>query len=85
MPLALVKVGYLFVKSAARPISLLVKRFAIKRNAFRRICVAAAQQFHRMEVKMRQLGSDAKASHVRPLEERKAIEIGGMAMFIDVR
>lgn len=74
--------GYLFVKSAARPIALLVKRFAIKQNVFRRICVEGAQRFHKMEIKMRQLGNTSKPVHIIPLEESKAIEIGGKLLIV---
>ena len=77
MPLALVKVGYLFVKGAARPISLLVTRYAKKRAFFRRACVSAAQKMHWMEVRLRKLSGDPKVHRVKPLEEHKAIEIGG--------
>ena len=82
MSLTLVKVGYLLIKSAARPISSVIKRFAVRRTFFRRACILAAQRFHRMEIKMRQtLLSNHRHMHVKPLEEAKAIEMGGKMGF----
>ena len=84
MALTLIKLGYLIIKSAARPMSSLVKRFAIRSFLFRRACLLAAQKFHVMEVKMRQtIQTNKKHSLIRPLEENKAIEIGGMDIYSD--
>lgn len=76
----LVKLGYLFIRTVAKPISSIIKRQAKDHPAFRRACVRFAQLYHRLDVRWRRrlaarAGEDV-SNLVRPLDEQKAIELG---------
>jgi hypothetical protein len=80
MPMPLIKVGYLFVKTIAKPVSSTIKQQAKDHPKFREACVRIAQFYHRMDVRWRRklsakAGEDISAV-VRPLDEQKAIELG---------
>lgn len=78
----LVKLGYLLIRTVAKPISSVIKRQAKDHPQFRRACVRLAQLYHRVDVRMRRrlaarAGEDASSgAAVRPLDEQKAIELG---------
>lgn len=81
MSLTLAKLGYLFIKTIAKPISSLIKRKAVRYASFRNACVDLAQKYHRLEVhvqrKLKERGKSAQLPDVKPLSEEKAVEIGG--------
>lgn len=82
MPMPLVKIGYLFLRTVAKPVASMVKKQAKDRPAFRRACSQLAQLYHRLEVRLRRgLASNSPAesnasAHIKPLDEQKAIELG---------
>lgn len=55
----LVKLGYLLVRTIAKPIASAIKRQARNHPTFRRTCIAVAQNYHRIEVRLRR-GLDVK-------------------------
>ena len=76
----LIKIGYLFVRTVAKPISALIKGHAKDHPYFRQACVKVAQMYHRIDVRMRRklaakAGEDISAL-IRPLDEQKAVELG---------
>jgi len=85
--LPLVKLGYLLIRTIAKPISGMIKQQAKEHPTFRRNCVRVAQYYHRVEVRMRRRLA-ARQAHspesveaavmaaVRPLDESKAVELG---------
>lgn len=80
MPMPLVKLGYLFVRTVAKPISSIIKRQAKDHPMFRQACVRLAQLYHRVDVRLRRrlaarAGEDVSVL-VRPLDEHKAVELG---------
>lgn len=86
--LPLVKLGYLLVRTVAKPISSSLKKQAKDHPTFRNACIGLAQSYHRLEVRMRRRlaakngggtlepNSALTEQSVRPLDEQKAIELG---------
>lgn len=76
----LVKIGYLFVRTIAKPFSGIIKKQAKDHPPFRRTCIRFAQFYHRIDVRLRRrLASRAGegiSNVVKPLDEQKAIELG---------
>ena len=76
----LIKLGYLLIRTVAKPVANILKRQTKNHPVFRSVCVRLAQTYHRTEIKMsRRLGGASKAvteAVVRPLDEQKAIEVG---------
>lgn len=60
----LVKLGYLLIRTVAKPFAAVVKQQARSHPAFRRACIAVAQSYHRSEVRMKR-GLEAAASKRR--------------------
>lgn len=86
----LIKIGYLLLRTLAKPIGSALKRQAKERPAFRAGCVRVAQWYHRIEVRMlRRIaaknghgslageGEAAASAKIKPLQEQKAIDLGG--------
>jgi hypothetical protein len=76
MSLTLLKLSYLLIRTVARPISFVVKRYAVKKSAFRSGCISMAQRFHRLEAKMKGTPLHKPLKSLRPLQEQDAVEIG---------
>lgn len=76
----LIKLGYLLIRTVAKPVANILKQQTKNHPVFRSLCVRLAQTYHRTEIKMsRRLGGASKAvaeAVVRPLDEQKAIEVG---------
>lgn len=76
----LIKLGYLLIRTVAKPVANVMKQQTKNHPGFRSMCVRLAQTYHRTEIKMsRRLGGASKAvteAAVRPLDEQKAIEVG---------
>ena len=76
----LIKLGYLLIRTVAKPVANILKKQTKNHPVFRSACVRLAQTYHRTEIKMsRRLGGASKAvteAAVRPLDEQKAIEVG---------
>jgi hypothetical protein len=49
----LVKLGYLLIRTIAKPVSSGIKSYAQNHCRFRNCCIAVAQGYHRSEVKLR--------------------------------
>jgi hypothetical protein len=88
MPFPLIKLGYLLVRTVAKPVAGAFKRQARDHPWFRSACGRVAQMYHRSEVKMKRRiaaknGGPAGThepieSKIRPLDEQKAVELGGL-------
>ena len=76
----LIKLGYLLIRTVAKPVANIIKKQTKNHPVFRSACVRLAQTYHKNEIKMsRRLGGASKAvteAAVRPLDEQKAIEVG---------
>jgi len=80
LEMPLIKLGYLLIRTVAKPVANVLKKQTKNHPLFRSVCVRLAQTYHRSEIKMsRRLGGASKAvteAAVRPLDEQKAIEVG---------
>lgn len=76
MSLTLVKLSYLLIRTVARPVSFVVKRYALKNSAFRAGCISMAQRFHRLEGRMKGTPLHKPLKSLKPLQEKDAVEIG---------
>lgn len=82
MSLPLIKLGYLLVRTIAKPVAGTFKRQAKSHPWFRSACGRLAQQYHRMEVKLKRriaakVGDAVVLPAIKPLDEQKAVELGG--------
>lgn len=85
MPLPLIKMGYLLVRTVAKPVAGTFKKQAKNHPWFRSACGRLAQLYHRLEVRMKRniagkIGESA-VDRIKPLDEAKAVELGGMRIY----
>lgn len=86
----LVKLGYLLIRTIAKPVSGAIKNYAKDHKKFREMCISVAQRYHKHEVKLRRglipkrqniinnnnLLVQKPESEIRPLDTNKAIDTG---------
>jgi optic atrophy 3 protein len=88
----LVKLGYLLIRTIAKPVSGGIKNYAKNHPKFRKICISVAQGYHKLEVRLRRgLISKKKIAsldtgesvlikkpepEIKPLDPNMAIETG---------
>lgn len=77
----LVKIGYLFIRTIAKPFSAVIKQQAKDHPKFKEVCVRCAQFYHRLDVRMRRrlaarAGEEVASGSIRPLDEQKAVDLG---------
>lgn len=77
----LVKIGYLFIRTVAKPFSSVIKKQAKDHPKFKEVCVRCAQFYHRLDVRMRRrlaarAGEEVVGGSIRPLDEQKAVDLG---------
>ena len=79
--LPLIKLGYLFIRTIAKPFSSGIKRYAKNHQSLNHFFISVAQAYHRSEVKMRRR-LNIKATNlthlstIKPLDRERAIELG---------
>ncbi|KAF9437272.1 hypothetical protein BGZ76_001387 [Entomortierella beljakovae] len=71
-----IKLGFLAVRTIAKPIANSIKSYSANHPKFRDACIGVAQFSHRaeMQLKMKFLGYKVEA--IRPLNDARAVEIG---------
>jgi hypothetical protein len=85
MSIPLVKLGYLLVRTLAKPIAKTLQNQTAQHPAFRKLFIQFAQLYHRTEVRLRtkvnngsgsqpQEGADGQS--IKPWSEEKAIQFG---------
>lgn len=74
--LPLAQLGYLFVRTVAKPVATTIKNRMKKHPSFKKGCVQMAQAYHRWERRMKVHLMGIKLANVQPLSEEKAIELG---------
>lgn len=77
----LVKIGYLFIRTVAKPFSAVIKQQAKDHPKFKEFCVRCAQFYHRLDVRMRRrlaarAGEEVVSGGIKPLDEQKAVDLG---------
>lgn len=85
MPMPLIKLGYLLVRTVAKPVAGTFKRQAKDHPWFRSACGRLAQLYHRIEIRMKRriaakAGETVDLTHIKPLDEAKAVELGGKSL-----
>lgn len=84
MSIPLVKLGYLLVRTFAKPIAKMVQDQAAAHPMFRGICIKLSQSYHLMEIRLKSRlnkSSDSQSNsniqeHIKPLSDEKAIQFG---------
>lgn len=74
--LPLAQLGYLFIRTIAKPVAITIKNRMKKHPSFKKGCLSMAQAYHRWERKMKVNMMGIKLANVQPLTEEKAIELG---------
>jgi hypothetical protein len=74
--LPLAQLGYLFVRTIAKPVATAIKNRMKHHPKFKKGCVSMAQAYHRWERKMKVNMMGIQVANVQPLSEEKAIELG---------
>lgn len=74
--LPLAQLGYLFVRTIAKPVATAIKNRMKKHPKFKKGCLTMAQAYHRWERQMKVNMLGIKILNVQPLTEEKAIELG---------
>jgi optic atrophy 3 protein len=88
----LVKLGYLLIRTIAKPVSSGIKNYAKNHPQFRKMCISVAQNYHKVEVKLKRgLANKRKKvqneveetvlvkkpePEIKPLDPNLAIETG---------
>lgn len=78
----LIKIGYLLIRTVAKPVANVLKNQTKNHPAFRAACARLAQSYHRTEIRLsRALNNNNNngtgvVKLIRPLDEQKAIELG---------
>lgn len=83
----LIKIGYLLIRTVAKPVANVLKNQTKNHPAFRAACARLAQSYHRTEIRLSRAlnnnnnnntsnGSSVVVKLIRPLDEQKAIELG---------
>lgn len=80
----LIKIGYLLIRTVAKPVANVLKTQTKNHPAFRAACARLAQSYHRTEIRLsRALNNNNNNNSqsgvlrtIRPLDEQKAIEVG---------
>lgn len=85
MSIPLVKLGYLLVRTLAKPIAKIVQDQATAHPTFRGICIKLSQSYHLMEIRLKtrlnkssdpQFNGSNIQEHIKPLSDEKAIQFG---------
>jgi hypothetical protein len=74
--LPLAQLGYLFVRTIAKPVATAIKNRMKHHPTFKKGCVGMAQTYHRWERRMKVHMMGIQVVQVQPLSEEKAIELG---------
>ncbi|KNE69387.1 hypothetical protein AMAG_13752 [Allomyces macrogynus ATCC 38327] len=70
------KVGYLFLRTMAKPIANAVKNYSKTHPEFSSRCVRFAQSVHRFETTLKSKIFETPVDYIRPLTEARALERG---------
>ncbi|KAJ3335517.1 hypothetical protein HDU93_005304 [Gonapodya sp. JEL0774] len=75
--MATVKIGFLAIRTIAKPVTAAIKSGAKNHPAFKSFCVNVAQAYHAVDIRLNaSLAGGPAPDKVRPLSEAKAVELG---------
>ncbi|KAK3825290.1 MAG: optic atrophy 3 protein-domain-containing protein [Benniella sp.] len=71
-----VKLGFLAIRTIAKPIANSIKSYSAKHPRFRDACISVAQFSHKTEMQLKMKFLGYKVESIRPLNDARAVEIG---------
>ncbi|KAG0273564.1 hypothetical protein BGZ95_010626 [Linnemannia exigua] len=71
-----VKLGFLAVRTIAKPIANSIKSYSAKHPKFRDACISVAQFSHKTEMQLKMKFLGYKVESIRPLNDARAVEMG---------
>ncbi|KAG2202129.1 hypothetical protein INT47_008101 [Mucor saturninus] len=71
-----IKIGYLLVRTLAKPVANSIKTQAKSHPNFKAFCIGVAQRSHRLEMTLKMKFLGYKTEKIRPLNDARAIESG---------
>ncbi|KAF9906645.1 hypothetical protein EC991_000446 [Linnemannia zychae] len=71
-----VKLGFLAIRTIAKPIANSIKSYSAKHPKFRDACISVAQFSHKTEMQLKMKFLGYKVESIRPLNDARAVEMG---------
>ncbi|KAF9913698.1 hypothetical protein BX616_009731 [Lobosporangium transversale] len=71
-----IKLGFLAIRTIAKPIANSIKSYSVKHPKFRDACISVAQFSHKTEMQLKMKFLGYKVESIRPLNDARAVEIG---------
>ncbi|KAF9190622.1 hypothetical protein BGZ51_008369 [Haplosporangium sp. Z 767] len=71
-----IKLGFLAIRTIAKPIANSIKSYSVKHPKFRDACINVAQFTHKTEMQLKMKFLGYKVESIRPLNDARAVEIG---------
>ncbi|KAF9277860.1 hypothetical protein BGZ68_008963 [Mortierella alpina] len=70
------KLGFLAIRTIAKPIANSIKSYSVKHPKFRDACISVAQFSHKTEMQLKMKFLGYKVESIRPLNDARAVEMG---------
>ncbi|KAF9108618.1 hypothetical protein BGX29_009273 [Mortierella sp. GBA35] len=71
-----IKLGFLAIRTIAKPIANSIKSYSAKHPKFRDACISVAQFSHKTEMQLKMKFLGYKVESIRPLNDARAVEMG---------
>ncbi|KAG0283018.1 hypothetical protein BGZ96_012610 [Linnemannia gamsii] len=71
-----IKLGFLAIRTVAKPIANSIKSYSAKHPKFRDACISVAQFSHKTEMQLKMKFLGYKVESIRPLNDARAVEMG---------
>ncbi|KAG0324491.1 hypothetical protein BGZ99_001739 [Dissophora globulifera] len=71
-----VKLGFLAIRTIAKPIANSIKSYSVKHPKFKDACISVAQFSHKTEMQLKMKFLGYKVESIRPLNDARAVEMG---------
>ncbi|KAF9426232.1 hypothetical protein BGZ94_006785 [Podila epigama] len=71
-----IKLGFLAIRTIAKPIANSIKSYSAKHPKFREACIGVAQFSHKTEMQLKMKFLGYKVESIRPLNDARAVEMG---------
>ncbi|KAF9959472.1 hypothetical protein BGZ65_000353 [Modicella reniformis] len=71
-----IKLGFLAIRTIAKPVANSIKSYSAKHPKFRDACIRVAQFSHKTEMQLKMKFLGYKVESIRPLNDARAVEVG---------
>ncbi|KAF9314773.1 hypothetical protein BG003_003845 [Podila horticola] len=71
-----IKLGFLAIRTIAKPIANSIKSYSVKHPKFKEACIGVAQFSHKTEMQLKMKFLGYKVESIRPLNDARAVEMG---------